>query len=95
MKEQETEQYDVVVCLDVLEHVEQSYDVLVKLSKKVKKGGLLILKIAFEIDSHSHLPLASKNFYVDNDGPGFLSAEFTNIKKFYASALVSGAYIKK
>lgn len=95
LKEEEMEQYDVVVCLDVLEHIEESYNTLVKLSKKVKKGGLLILKGAFEIDSYSHLSLASKNFYVDNDGPEFLSTHFMNIKKFYVPALVSGAYIKK
>lgn len=95
LSEQETEQYDVVICLDVLEHIEKSYDVLVKLTKKVKKGGLLILKGAFEIDSYSHLPLASQNFYVDNDGPGFVSREFSEIKKFYYPALLSGAFIKK
>lgn len=90
----DTKTYDLVICLDVLEHIENSYESLLKISSKVKKGGLLALSIAFECDDHSHLAKASQNFFIDNDGLEFLNANFKLKYKLVNHYLVSGIYEK-
>lgn len=95
LKENNTEQYDLVNCMDVLEHVEQPYEILKHISSKVKKGGLLNLKIAFECEDPTHLPQASQNFFVDNDGLKFLKENYRRVKCYSQSNFVSGLFRKK
>lgn len=86
--------YDVVICLDVLEHVENSFELLKKLTKKTKKDGILALKIAFECNSATHLPQAAKNFFIENDGMKYLQDNFMLVKRFQRENIINGIYKK-
>lgn len=95
LTENNTEQYDLVNCLDVLEHLENPFETLQNITSKVKKGGLLNLQIAFEIGDIQHLPQAAENFFVKNDGLKFLNDNYELLKCYDKHMLVSGLYRKK
>lgn len=94
INEKVDKQYDFVLSLDVLEHVEKSYEMLKKLIEKTKRGGYLVLKIAFECNDPTHLPQAAKNFFIDNDGIKLLHDNFKQIKRFDRTNIVNGIYQK-
>lgn len=94
--EDNDKKYDVILCLDVLEHLENSYEILLKLHKKLNPGGLLVIKIAFESNDPSHLPQAAENFYFKNDGLKFMKDKFKLTKNFpEETLLINGIYRKK
>jgi len=86
--------YDMILCLDVLEHLEDSYRHFLKMHKALKPGGLFVLKIAFESNDSTHLPQASEDFFVRNNGMEFLKQHYIVCKKFDDEALVGGVYKK-
>ncbi len=88
------ETFDFVMCLDVLEHLENSYEHLLKLNSKMHPGGIMALKIAFESEDETHLPQAAENFFVENDGLAYLKARYERIK-YFGWGLVNGVYRKK
>jgi len=88
------EKFDFVECFDVLEHLEDSYEHLLKLDSKVIGGGVMALKIAFECEDKTHLPQASESFFVKNDGLGYLKQKYKRIK-YFGGGLVSGVYKKR
>ena len=88
------EQYDFVICLDVLEHLENSFNALKRLKEKTKTGGYLVLKIAFECNDPTHLPQAAKNFFIENDGMRYLKDNFKLVKRFQRNNIVNGIYKK-
>jgi len=88
------ETFDFVECFDVLEHLENSYEHLLKLDSKVRNSGLMALKIAFECEDKSHLPQAAESFFVKNDGLGYLKGKYERIK-YFGGGLVSGVYKKR
>jgi len=89
-----TESFDLVICLDVLEHLENSYDHLLILDSKVNKGGIMVLKIAFEHEDKTHLPQAAEDFFVKNDGMFFLKQKYKRLN-YFGGGLVNGVYKKK
>lgn len=48
----ETEQFDLIMCIDVLEHIENDGEALRNLSNSVKKGGILILHVPQKFQHH-------------------------------------------
>lgn len=54
------ESYDVVLCFDVLEHVENPFNVANNLYEVIKPGGMLALTVPFFWHIHAH---GEKNFY--------------------------------
>jgi len=88
------ETFDFVECFDVLEHLENSYKHLSKLDGKVREGGIMALKVAFECEDKTHLPQAAEDFFVKNDGLAYLKAKYERIK-YLGGGIVSGIYKKK
>jgi 2-polyprenyl-3-methyl-5-hydroxy-6-metoxy-1,4-benzoquinol methylase len=88
------ETFDFVECFDVLEHLENSYEHLLKLDSKVIGGGLMALKIAFECEDKTHLPQAAESFFAKNDGLGYLKSNYKRIR-YFGGGLVSGVYKKR
>jgi len=90
------ETYDMVICLDVLEHLEYSFSHLMKLHNRVKKDGILILGIAFEGEDSTHLPRSAEDFFLTNDGFTFLNENYELYESIhYDIQMISGIYIKK
>lgn len=88
--------YDIVICLDVLEHLENSFSHFMHLHNKLKKNGILVLGIAFEGEDVTHLPQACEDFYIKNDGWTFLNENYQLYESIhYNISLISGIYIKK
>jgi 2-polyprenyl-3-methyl-5-hydroxy-6-metoxy-1,4-benzoquinol methylase len=87
------ETFDFVECFDVLEHLENSYEHLLKLDGKVRNDGIMALKIAFECEDETHLPQASESFFVKNDGLAYLGRRYKRIK-YFGDGIVSGVYKK-
>jgi 2-polyprenyl-3-methyl-5-hydroxy-6-metoxy-1,4-benzoquinol methylase len=87
------EVFDFVQCFDVLEHLENSYEHLLKLNSKVRSGGMLALKIAFECEDQTHLPQAAESFFVKNDGLGYLKQKYRRVR-YFGGGIVSGVYKK-
>jgi len=87
-------EYNSDETFDVLEHLENSYEHLLKLDSKVIGGGIMALKIAFECEDKTHLPQASESFFVKNDGLGYLRQKYKRIK-YFGGGLVSGVYKKR
>ena len=89
------ETFDFIECFDVLEHLEDSYQQLLRLDSKLSGGGYLALKIAFEIEDKTHLPQAAEGFFVKNDGLSYLKQKYKRIKYFGQPHIVNGIYKKK
>ena len=87
--------YDMILCLDVLEHLENSYHHFLKLHRKLKSGGILVLKIAFESNDPTHLPQACEDFFIKNNGWDFLNMHYIVHKRFKDEHIINGIYIKK
>lgn len=87
--------YDAIICLDVLEHLENSYTALLSIDSKLKKGGYLMLKIAFESEDKTHLPQSAENFFFTNNGITFLNKNYKLIHDFYIHGqIINGLYKK-
>jgi len=95
LKYSSNETFDFVQSLDVLEHLENSYEHLLKLDGIVRKGGLMALKIAFEAEDKTHLPQAAESFFVKNDGLDYLKQKYNMIKRFGYEQLVNCVYKKR
>ncbi len=89
------EKYDLIICLDVLEHLENSSEALFKMHNKLKNGGLLILKAAWECNCKSHLAIAAEDFYFKNNGYKFLKKHFKQIYDFDKGYHINGVFKKK
>lgn len=87
------ETFDFVECLDVLEHLENSYEHLLKLDSKVRNGGIMALRIAFECEDETHLPQAAESFFVKNDGLSYLRRKYKRIN-YFCDGIISGVYKK-
>lgn len=88
-------EYDVIICLDVLEHLENCYDIFIKFYNQLKIGSLLFLRIAFEVEDKTHLPQAAENFFLKNNGWRFLNEHFKLIHDFpWAGLIINGVYQK-
>ena len=94
LKYNSNETFDLVECFDVLEHLENSYEYLLKLNSKVKARGMMALKIAFECEDETHLPQAAEAFFIKNDGLGYLEQKYERIR-YFGGGLISGVYKKR
>jgi 2-polyprenyl-3-methyl-5-hydroxy-6-metoxy-1,4-benzoquinol methylase len=87
--------FDFIECFDVLEHLENSYEHLIKLDSKVRvNGGIMALKIAFECEDKTHLPQAADSFFVKNDGLSYLKQKYERIK-YFGGGIINGVYKKR
>ena len=74
---------DLVICLDVLEHIEESSDVFINsLSPLLKAGGYLILKAPWR-GQMTHIDKAADDFYL-NGARRFLLENYKLIYRFGA-----------
>ena len=74
---------DLVICLDVLEHIEESSDVFINsLSPLLKAGGYLILKAPWR-GQMTHIDKAADDFYL-NGARRFLLENYNLIYRFGA-----------
>lgn len=88
------ETFDVVMCIDVLEHIDNPSDVLRnKIYPLLKRGGQLVLRAPWGRHPE-HLKEAIDDFYGKGVGRGFLIEKFKKVRQFEALD-VSGVYIKK
>jgi len=87
------ETFDFVICLDLLEHLENSYEHLLKLNDKVSVEGTMVLKIAFEHEDNTHLPQAEEDFFIKNNGLAYLKANYKRIA-YFGYGLINGIYKK-
>jgi len=88
------EQYDVILCMDVLEHcVDPSHILEHKIFPMLKRGGYLLMQAPWGGDNIGHLEEAVVDFY-RYGGRRFLSSRFN---KIYAMTTldISGIWIKK
>lgn len=77
----EKEIADLIICLDVLEHLEDSSDVFInKMYPLLKLGGYLILRAPWR-GQMTHIDQAADDFYL-NGGRKFLSDNFKEIYRF-------------
>jgi SAM-dependent methyltransferase len=62
------EDVDVLVCIDVLEHIAESSKLFLKINERIRRGGWLLLRApwASVLPQREHLPEAEQNFY--NEG---------------------------
>jgi len=68
--------YDIVVCLDVLEHVYDPYSELVRLHKAMKKNAILILEVSLKVKESSGHFKNSIDVW-ESKGLAFLRKHFT------------------
>lgn len=95
LEEKEDKKYDMIVCLDVLEHLENSFEIFLKLDRQLKPGGLFLLKIAFESEDNTHLPQAAEDFFFKNEGYKYLKDNYKLVRNFrYHGQLINGIYKK-
>ncbi len=47
-----TEQFDLIICVDVLEHIENDVEAIRNLSNSMKKGGILVLHVPQKFQRH-------------------------------------------
>ncbi|HBN10207.1 MAG TPA: hypothetical protein DD435_16735 [Cyanobacteria bacterium UBA8530] len=72
---------DLVICIDVLEHIENSTEVFCKkIYPMLKKGGLLIMRAPWR-GQLTHIDKAAEDFYL-NGGRKLLSRNFREIYRF-------------
>lgn len=94
LEDEITEQYDAIMSIDVLEHLPNSSEALIKMHKALKKGGILVLHAPFELDDPSHIPEAANDFF-NNKGFEFLCENFKMIHDRNNEFLISAIYQKK
>ncbi len=94
--EENNEKYDLIICNDVLEHLENATEIIIKLYNKLNKDGYLSLRIAFEVEDSTHLPQASEDFFVINKGYEFLQNNFKLIYEYDKGQglIINGVYQK-
>lgn len=95
--EKNDEKYDLIMCNDVIEHLENASAVLEELYNKLNPGGYLSLRIAFELDDATHLAKASEDFFITNGGYEFLQDKFKLVYEYDKAKrlIVNGVYKKK
>ncbi|MBN2546811.1 MAG: methyltransferase domain-containing protein, partial [Spirochaetes bacterium] len=84
---------DVILCIDVLEHLKNPSEVFFLLDKKLKRGGILILKAPWR-GHPEHLeesPIDWKN----NNGQKYIKSKYLILKRFNPFVSPSGVYMKK
>lgn len=94
LKDEMNNQYDAILSIDVLEHLENPSETLIKMHKALKKGGILVLHAPFELDDPSHIPEAADDFFNKN-GFNFLNKNFKLIYDRQNEFLISAIYQKK
>ena len=91
---QDYNEYDMVICMDVLEHTKNPSEILeTKIFPMLKKGGLLIAQAPWGGGNASHLDEAIFDFY-GKRGRMFLRQKFKKIISM-ASLDISGVWVKK
>lgn len=95
--EKNEEKYDFIMCNDVIEHLENSSEIVKELHNKLNDGGYLSLRIAFEVEDNTHLPQASEDFFLKNNGYEFLNNNFKLVYEYDKAKglIVNGVYKKK
>lgn len=83
--------YDLIICLDVLEHLQDSSRVFIKISGMLKRGGVLILRTPWG-NYPEHIPEAAVNFYRE-EGYVYLRKKYKLIHHF-GNFHIHGAYKK-
>ncbi|NOT77550.1 MAG: class I SAM-dependent methyltransferase [Bacteriovoracaceae bacterium] len=74
-------QADLIMCLDVLEHLEESSSIFInQLSPLLKKGGLAILRAPWR-GQLTHIDQAADDFYL-NGGKKFLTENYEEVYRF-------------
>ncbi len=86
--------YDLITCLDVLEHIVNPSETLYKLTDSLNDEGLLILTAPWEIDSATHLAEAADDFY-NNGGYKFLKKNYKKLSHFNKELHINGVYRKR
>lgn len=86
--------YDLILCNDVMEHLENPTFVLKKLHSILKQDGFLVLRAPFEHKHPEHLKEAAENFYYEG-GYDFLKKNFSLYHRFNKNVHISGVYKKK
>lgn len=94
INENNNEEYDLIICLDVLEHLENSSEALFKMHNKLRKNGLLILKAAWECSCKTHLATAAEDFYFKSNGYNFFKKHFKQVYDFDKGFHINGVYKK-
>lgn len=82
--------FDFVICIDVLEHVAESFRTLKTLIRCLHTGGHLLLRHPWstgEGDFHEHLVEARDNWFQNNQGPYLLAQTTREITSFRAGGL--------
>lgn len=69
------EKYDIVLCLDVLEHLFEPYETLLKIHQALKLQGKLFFIAPFGADGREHIQAAVDNWN-ENQGEEFLRTHF-------------------
>lgn len=59
-----TEQFDLIMCVDVLEHIENDVEAVRNLSNSVKKGGILVLHVPQKFQRHPVRNMEWKGYHV-------------------------------
>lgn len=74
-------QADLIMCLDVLEHLEESSSIFInQLSPLLKRGGLAILRAPWR-GQLTHIDQAANDFYL-NGGRKFLAKNYEEVYRF-------------
>ncbi len=89
---EEDERYDLMVCLDVLEHLEDSSAAMQNLHRLLQPGGTLLLRAPWG-NHPEHIPEAAVDFYTTG-GAELLDTEFELVNHF-GHMHVNGVYRKR
>ena len=88
--------YDIVILSDVLEHVENPYNILATALCFLKEDGIMYVNVPnryWFIESHTHIPLFG---YLPNKFATWISTKFDNIhRKFSNTNLIGFKEFKK
>lgn len=87
------DKYDLITCLDVLEHLVNPTEIIKKLTDSLKTGGLLVLAAPWEVDDPAHIPEAADDFY-NNGGYKYFKKHYKKLLHFSEACHISGAYKK-
>lgn len=89
--------YDVIVSLDVLEHIPSPVDAVEALTRLLKPGGLLILNIAFGLreDTPEHLVPRRLNVLDRIRGLGLQKANMDTFQVFFKSAVPGPSLLRR
>lgn len=72
----QSEQFDLIVCIDVLEHIENDFGASQNLSNSLTKGGILIIHVPQKFQKHPFRKMEWKGHHVRE---GYIPQELINL----------------